>query len=79
MKTNNSTNDDVVIRFNGVSKKFVKSLKRSMLYGIKDIGKNVLGIPAKTDTLRPEKFRALDNVSFSIYRLTFFKYSESLK
>lgn len=55
-----------VIKFENVSKKFRKSLRQSMIYGFKDIAKNTLGIPAKTEILREGEFWALDNVSFEV-------------
>jgi lipopolysaccharide transport system ATP-binding protein len=40
--------DDVVLRVDNVSKKFCRNLKRSMAYGMHDLGKNLLGIRSKT-------------------------------
>lgn len=59
---------DVLISVENVSKKFCKSLKRSMLYGIQDITKNVFGISSNTDGLKPTEFWAVDNVSFEVHR-----------
>ena len=36
--------DDVVLSVRGVSKKFCRNLKRSMLYGVKDLAMNMLGM-----------------------------------
>lgn len=58
--------NNTVIKFEGVSKKFRKSLRQSMIYGFKDIAKNTFGIPAKTEVLRKGEFWALDNVSFEV-------------
>lgn len=58
--------NNTVIKFEGVSKKFRKSLRQSMIYGFKDITKNTFGIPAKTEVLRKGEFWALDNVSFEV-------------
>src|SRR3990172_12206671 len=59
---------DVLIKVEGVSKKFSKSLKRSMLYGIQDISRSMLGLAPKTDELRPGEFWSVDNVSFEVRR-----------
>lgn len=57
---------DVAIRVDHVSKKYCKSLKRSMLYGVKDIGRNVLGMSSHSENLRKNEFWALDDVSFEV-------------
>lgn len=59
-------NDKVAIKVENVSKKYCKSLKRSMLYGVKDIGKNILGMSSHSEDLRKEEFWALDDVSFKV-------------
>jgi lipopolysaccharide transport system ATP-binding protein len=58
--------DDVVIRVENVSKKYCKSLKRSMLYGVEDIGRNLVGLSSRSDRLRGEEFWAVDDVSFEL-------------
>lgn len=58
--------DDIAIKIENVSKKFSRSLKRSMLYGVKDIGRNALGIGSNPDTLRKSEFWAVDDVSFEV-------------
>ncbi len=59
-------NDKVAIKVENVSKKYCKSLKRSMLYGIKDIGRNILGMGSHPENLRKNEFWALDGVSFEV-------------
>lgn len=59
-------NDEVAIRVEHVSKKYCKNLKRSMLYGIKDIGMNTLGMSSHSDKLRKDEFWAVDDVSFEV-------------
>lgn len=59
---------DPVIIAEGVSKKFCRSLKRSMLYGLFDAGRSMVGLPYETDRLRASEFWALDRVSFEIRR-----------
>ncbi|MEK6794964.1 MAG: ABC transporter ATP-binding protein [Spirochaetota bacterium] len=59
---------DTVIEVEGLSKKFCRSVKRSMFYGALDIGRSMVGIPYSREKLRPGEFWALDNVSFSLKR-----------
>jgi lipopolysaccharide transport system ATP-binding protein len=63
---NNSTSSEIAIKVENVSKKFCKSLKRSMLYGVKDIAKNTLGMSSNSGTLRKKEFWAVDNISFEV-------------
>ena len=63
-----SPDDDVVLSVNGVSKRFCRDLKRSLLYGVQDIGAEVLGVRGKADSLRPKEFWALKDVSFQLRR-----------
>ena len=58
--------DDIAIKVEHVSKKFSRSLKRSMLYGVKDIGRNALGMGSKPEILRKQEFWAVDDVSFEV-------------
>jgi lipopolysaccharide transport system ATP-binding protein len=58
--------DDIVIKVEQVSKKYCKSLKRSMLYGIEDIGRNMVGLSSRSDRLRKNEFWAVDDVSFEL-------------
>ena len=59
-------NDEVAIKVDHISKKYCKSLKRSMLYGVKDIGKNMLGLSSHSEKLRKSEFWAVNNVSFDV-------------
>ena len=58
--------NDAVITVDSVSKKFCKSLKRSMLYGMQDIIKNIAGIATQKTHLRPGEFWALNGISFKL-------------
>ena len=58
--------DEVAIKVEYVSKKYCKSLKRSMLYGIKDIGRNILGMSSYSENLRKDEFWALNDISFEV-------------
>lgn len=54
------------ISVEAVSKKYCKSLKRSMLYGMQDIGRNLLGRSSKPERLRKNEFWALRDISFAV-------------
>lgn len=59
---------DIVLSVNGVSKKFCRDLKRSLMYGVQDITSELFGVREKSDKLRSKEFWALDNVSFQLRR-----------
>jgi lipopolysaccharide transport system ATP-binding protein len=59
---------EVAIKVEHVSKKYCKSLKRSMLYGVEDIGRNMVGLSSRSDKLRKNEFWAVNDVSFEIRR-----------
>ena len=59
-------NEDIVIKIDGVSKKFARNLKKSMVYGLRDIVSNMFGRSSKSDQLRAEEFWAVDDVSFDV-------------
>jgi lipopolysaccharide transport system ATP-binding protein len=61
------TQDGVCVAVRGVSKKFARSLKRSFLYGARDIGRLLAG-RGQDDTLRPTEFWAVRDVSFELRR-----------
>jgi len=61
-----SPSTDTAVKVEGVSKKYCKSLKRSMLYGIKDIARNTFGLSSHSDKLRKNEFWALDDISFEV-------------
>ena len=57
---------EVLIKVDHLSKKFCRSLKRSMYYGVTDALKTMLGINYSTDTLRPSEFWSLNDISFEL-------------
>ena len=59
---------DVILKVDGLSKKFCRSLKRSMFYAGEDLARNFLGLSSKTDQLRKNEFWALDDISFELKR-----------
>ena len=58
--------EETVISVEKVSKKYCKSLKKSMYYGAMDIGKNMLGLSSRSERLRKDEFWALNNISFEV-------------
>ncbi|BAY34798.1 ABC transporter-related protein [Nostoc carneum NIES-2107] len=60
--------NDIVLSVNGVSKKFCRDLKRSLMYGVQDIASELLGLRDNSEKLRKQEFWALDNVSFKLRR-----------
>lgn len=58
---------EVLIKAEGVSKKFCKDLKKSLWYGLQDLGGGWLG-GAGHDELRPHEFWAVNDVDFEVRR-----------
>ncbi|NJN27804.1 MAG: ABC transporter ATP-binding protein [Cyclobacteriaceae bacterium] len=59
--------DEVLVKVEGVSKKFCRDLKRSLWYGVKDISSELIG-SSKSGQLRKNEFWAVDDVSFELRR-----------
>jgi lipopolysaccharide transport system ATP-binding protein len=60
---------DTLIKVDGVSKKFSRSLKKSLWYGLQDLGNELRGRRhGGNDRLRPEEFWAVEDVSFELKR-----------
>lgn len=57
---------DWAIRAEGVSKKFGLTLKQSMKYGLRDIGRKLIGSKTHTERLRSGEFWAVQDVSFEV-------------
>lgn len=58
-----------LIKVEGVSKKFCRDLKKSLWYGIQDLGNEVLGRRHGSEgELRPEEFWSVKDVSFALKR-----------
>jgi lipopolysaccharide transport system ATP-binding protein len=57
---------ETLVKVENLSKKFCRNLKRSLWYGIKDIGSELTGSSKKNIKLRKEEFWALKDVSFEL-------------
>jgi lipopolysaccharide transport system ATP-binding protein len=60
--------DEVLVKVEGVSKKFCRSLKRSLWYGVQDVSSELLGRRGRHDELRKNEFWAVNDVSFELRR-----------
>ena len=60
--------NDVIISVENVGKKFCRSLKRTLIYGVQDVAKDVFGITSESTELRQDEFWALDDISFEVKR-----------
>lgn len=64
-----SYDSEVLVRVEGVSKKFCRDLKRSLWYGIQDLSKEFFGLGNEEEThLREKEFWAVKDVSFELRR-----------
>jgi lipopolysaccharide transport system ATP-binding protein len=69
----NDQDDEVLVRVEGISKKFCRDLKKSLWYGVKDVVSelnpfsNEAG-PQKVEELRPGEFWANQGISFELKR-----------
>ncbi|NEX15679.1 MAG: hypothetical protein C1943_03310 [Halochromatium sp.] len=62
-------NDEVLVRVEGVSKKFCRRLRKSLWYGIRDLGSELIGQRhGGNGELRPDEFWAVKDVSFELER-----------
>jgi lipopolysaccharide transport system ATP-binding protein len=61
-------NSEVLVKVDGISKKFCRDLKRSLWYGVKDIASEIVGGGNSHQTLRRDEFWAVQDVSFELKR-----------
>ncbi len=61
-------NSDVLVRAEGVGKKFCRTLKRGMYYAGLDLARMMVGGEPERERLRKDEFWALDGVSFELRR-----------
>ncbi len=60
---------ETLIKVEGVSKKFCRSLKKSLWYGLQDLGREITGRRhGGNGKLRPDEFWAVKDVSFELKR-----------
>lgn len=62
-----SNNNDVLVKVEGLSKKFCKELKTSLWYGVKDLVSGVNG-SSQERVLRPKEFWAVKDINFELRR-----------
>jgi lipopolysaccharide transport system ATP-binding protein len=60
--------DDVLIRVEGVGKRFCRNLKKSLFYGVQDIASDLRGADRSSADLREGEFWANHEVSFELRR-----------
>lgn len=63
----NMEDKDVLVKVEGLSKKFCKDLKTSLWYGVKDLFAGVTG-RHNNGALRPKEFWAVKNINFELRR-----------
>ncbi len=56
------------IEVSGVSKRFCRDLKRSLYYGVQDIGREIVGMPPRIGELKKNEFWALQDIGFELPR-----------
>ena len=60
---------ETLVKVKNISKKFCRSLKRSLWYGMKDLGSELIGrSPNDNEQLRKDEFWAVKDVSFELKR-----------
>ena len=59
--------NEVLVKVEGLSKKFCKDLKTSLWYGVKDLVSQVTG-NKENETLRHKEFWALKDINFELRR-----------
>jgi lipopolysaccharide transport system ATP-binding protein len=62
------SDSEILVKVDGVKKKFCRSLKKSLWYGVKDMATEVMGGKGNHEKLRPGEFWAVNDVSFALRR-----------
>lgn len=62
------TGAEPLVVSSGLSKRFCRNLKRSLWYGMRDIGAETVGRRSAAGRLRPTEFWALNDISFAVHR-----------
>lgn len=60
--------DEILVKVEGVNKKYCKDLKRSLRYGLQDLARELLLRQKPSDDLRRQEFWALQDVNFELKR-----------
>ena len=60
--------NEILIQAENVKKKFCRDLKRSLLYGLKDVFSEIIGKNTINKELRNDEFWAVEGVSFELKR-----------
>jgi teichoic acid transport system ATP-binding protein len=60
--------NEFAIQVQGVGKKYCRSLRRTLVYGLQDVARDVFGIKRASNELRRDEFWALNDVSFEVKR-----------
>lgn len=68
IQTTMTPESDVVLRVENLHKKFCRTLKHSMFYGVIDSVRSMLGIHYATDQLRKHEFWALKDICFELHK-----------
>lgn len=63
-------NQSLLLKVDGLSKRFSRSLKHSMIYGIADMMREITGVRSPVTELRPTEFWALKDICFDLTRGT---------
>lgn len=58
----------LLVDIDNVSKKYCRNQKRSMLYGLTDISRDILNLPVNSAKLRPDEFWVLKDISVQLRR-----------
>jgi lipopolysaccharide transport system ATP-binding protein len=73
------SDSEILIKVENVSKKFCRRLKRSLWYGMKDVGSEILGRSKSHKALRKDEFWAVKDVSFCFGCVSFLNNEEDVK
>lgn len=60
----------IALEARGISKRFCRDLKRSLFYGVQDIGRELMGRPVRTGELKEHEFWALNRIDLDLPRGT---------
>jgi len=66
----NSMGDEVLVKVEGVSKKFCRSLKRSLWYGVQDVLGEIAHRKGDRDLLRNQEFWAVNDINMEVRKGT---------